>query len=658
MTVRAALIGSMLAVGAVTTALVGVLGVVGINRNVRQQAQERVNYDLRTVRSHYERQLDLLADRIESSASQIDIPSDENGESRLKRNDALQDEVEWLKHRLGLSVLNVCDVEGRAIAGDYPDAGATVPVNMDPVLRRALGGEPASGTVILDAERLQLEGGGALRNSVLIEPTNGKNGGAGTAAGHAVKDAMSWWAAAPLRDAGGRVIGLLYGGQALNMNFDLVDEVRGLVFGPELYDGKPLGTVTIFMRDVRVATNVLGPDRRRAVGTEVSDEVAEKVLNQGEVWHGPAKVVDTWYISAYEPVRDPDGAAIGMLYVGLLEAPYNDLRGALIRQVMLVLAGVAVVSVTLAIALVSRITRPLKELSSAAAVMAAGERDHRVETPGAYAEIAALTHVFRDMQHAIAERDRHLNEQNAELAEANEKLERANRNYIETLGFVTHELKSPLAAMQTMINAITEGYTGEVPEQTAEFLRRIKRNCEELQDMVKNYLDLSRAERGELVAHKSEIELRAEVIDPSVEHAMPLFDSRSIKLEVECPAAINVFADAEVMRIALSNYLSNAAKYGAEGTTARLEIREENGDVLMSVWNEGAGFTPEEGESLFGKFTRLKNKNTRGKRGSGLGLFLTRRIVERHGGKAWAESEPGQWARFSMRIPKHGREAE
>ena len=79
--------------------------------------------------------------------------------------------------------------------------------------------------------------------------------------------------------------------------------------------------------------------------------------------------------------------------------------------------------------------------------------------------------------------------------------------------------------------------------------------------------------------------------------------------------------------------------------------------MLVSVWNEGAGFTPEEGEALFGKFTRLKNKNTRGKPGSGLGLFLTRRIVERHGGRAWAESAPGEWARFNMSIPLRERKS-
>jgi signal transduction histidine kinase len=113
-----------------------------------------------------------------------------------------------------------------------------------------------------------------------------------------------------------------------------------------------------------------------------------------------------------------------------------------------------------------------------------------------------------------------------------------------------------------------------------------------------------------------------------------------------------VFADPELMRIAVSNYLSNAAKYGKEGGRAELYFREENGTVKVSVWNEGDGFTPEEGKMLFSKFTRLRNKTTQDKRGSGLGLFLCKLVMNQHGGNVWAESQPGEWALFCLSFPK------
>jgi len=117
-----------------------------------------------------------------------------------------------------------------------------------------------------------------------------------------------------------------------------------------------------------------------------------------------------------------------------------------------------------------------------------------------------------------------------------------------------------------------------------------------------------------------------------------------------------VVADPELMRIALSNYLSNAAKYGREGGKAKIEVAQVGEAIDVRVWNEGPGFSSDEGQSLFGKFSRLHNENTRDKRGSGLGLYLCKQILDLHGGTVWAESESGSWARFCFRLPLLPRE--
>jgi signal transduction histidine kinase len=272
-------------------------------------------------------------------------------------------------------------------------------------------------------------------------------------------------------------------------------------------------------------------------------------------------------------------------------------------------------------------------------------------TPGTYTELAELSRVFQHMQIVIAQRDHELEVRSRQLAETNERLRKVNRNYMETLGFVTHELKAPLVAIHGMSTTLATGAAGNVPPDAARLLERIRRNCEELQDMVKNYLDLSRVERGELEAHKSAVEFVREVIEPVVGQTSALFESRAVRLNVSCPAELNVTADPELMRIALTNYLTNAAKYGKEGGEARLEAVEEGGEVTVAVWNEGPGFSREQGANLFRKFVRIRDENTRNKRGSGLGLFLCRQILDLHGGRVWAESEPGEWARFAFRFP-------
>jgi PAS domain S-box-containing protein len=240
------------------------------------------------------------------------------------------------------------------------------------------------------------------------------------------------------------------------------------------------------------------------------------------------------------------------------------------------------------------------------------------------------------------------------MEEENAKMQEEQLTFsMETLGFVTHELKAPLSAMQSMIAMMLEGFAGEVPDKVSTYLLRIRRNCEELQDMVKNYLDLSRVGMGELVARKAPVNYYKEVVAPCVDHTQIFFESREVTLTVDCPDNLTVQADADLLRIALTNYLSNAAKYGAAHTQTRLIVREEHDTISTAVWNEGTGFRPEEQAALFSKFSRLQNQNTANKRGSGLGLYLTKHIIELHGGKVWAESEPEQWAKFCFSVPSH-----
>lgn len=106
----------------------------------------------------------------------------------------------------------------------------------------------------------------------------------------------------------------------------LVDKINELVFGNEVYKGKPVGTVTIFQDDIRISTNVLNDKGERAVGTRVSKEVYDRVVIKGISWKDRAFVVTDWYFTTYEPIKDISGNIIGILYVGILEKPYADLK--------------------------------------------------------------------------------------------------------------------------------------------------------------------------------------------------------------------------------------------------------------------------------------------------------------------------------------------
>jgi signal transduction histidine kinase len=293
----------------------------------------------------------------------------------------------------------------------------------------------------------------------------------------------------------------------------------------------------------------------------------------------------------------------------------------------------------------------VRALSHSASRLAKGDWDHPFAIPHSYQELENLAGAYTDMRSAIQKRDHELRARNEELSLTNEKLELSNRNYMQTLGFVTHELKAPLAAIQMLIATMVDGYLGKVSPPVSDFFIRIQRNCEELQDMVRDYLDLSRLERGELVASKSPIDLPKTVVEMAVDQTAVFFRSRNINVEVSCPSELPVVADPSLLRIALNNFLTNAAKYGREGGRAALTVKAEDGLVTLSVWNEGEGFPPEAAGHLFEKFFRVRNSSTHAKRGSGIGLFTVKNIAELHGGRAWAESEPGAWAAFHISFP-------
>ena len=106
----------------------------------------------------------------------------------------------------------------------------------------------------------------------------------------------------------------------------------------------------------------------------------------------------------------------------------------------------------------------------------------------------------------------------------------------------------------------------------------------------------------------------------------------------------------------MDNLLSNAAKYGRNGGAIRIDASERDGEVQVSVWNEGEGIRKEDLQKLFGKFSRLDRPSAKSRKGTGLGLFVSREIIEKHGGRIWAESEAGKWAKFSFTVPKEGKE--
>lgn len=234
-----------------------------------------------------------------------------------------------------------------------------------------------------------------------------------------------------------------------------------------------------------------------------------------------------------------------------------------------------------------------------------------------------------------------------------ERLYAANQAYFEILGFVSHELKSPLASMIMDIYSIENGTFGPVSDILSDRLQRMEQKAQHLLGMVDEYIGLSRIESGSLEASfQSEVDFRADVLEPSIAIVDGLARNECMVTAIECPESLfPVACDPGMMSIVMVNLLSNAIKYGNAGSRIRVHLDTADGRLRVSVRNEGPGFPSEEKPRLFRKFSRLQTPELLKRKGTGVGLYSAWRIIQLHGGRIWADSEIGKWAEFSFEIP-------
>ncbi|MFH1723301.1 MAG: GAF domain-containing sensor histidine kinase [Elusimicrobiota bacterium] len=232
------------------------------------------------------------------------------------------------------------------------------------------------------------------------------------------------------------------------------------------------------------------------------------------------------------------------------------------------------------------------------------------------------------------------------------QLEDARKNYLKTLGFVAHEIKSPLASITAKAMTYMDGYLGKVEPQAGATLRAIIRNTEYLLSMVNDYMELSRLESGEVlfepVKNLQIVDVLRVALDMVAGHAAV----RGTRLRVGGPVQRAVLdGDPDSLTTVVINLLDNAVKYGVDKQTVRVLVSVDQGWLTLKVRNQGVGFAKEESARLFRRFSRLHQKGLEDRKGSGLGLYLAWLIAQRHKGSLTAASEPGKWAEFTLRLP-------
>jgi two-component system NtrC family sensor kinase len=629
---RVRLLGSFVGVVVLSGALTILAGSFLINRMVISEAERRVVLGLKTARAMWERRLDeaLKACLVMAEG---DIAR-QLGAKKAIDSRALNE----LRVKLGYDFLHILDGGGMVLATADDDIKGAQAAG-SPVIARVLSARrPAAGLSLLPLEALTTKNDAlAMRTRIRVLPTpHAKPGGP-----QEITSAMVLEAAAPVMNDRLQVMGIVRVGTVINRNFEFVDFVRENIFTAATYDGKNLGTVTIFQGDVRITTNVIGPDGQRAIGTRVSSEVYDQVLGEGRMWKGPAFVVDSWYISAYEPLRNLNDEIVGMLYVGVLKKRYDDMRRQALTLFIVVALFAFICAVSLSLWLSTRLARPLTQLTAGADAVARGNLDYQLlHAPGAERdEVYRLTGAFNQMVSSLKERDAQLQRSRDDLQQTATELKGWVQNYLDALEFITHELKNQIAAMKINLLAVHDGYIGKINADQKEALSDVVKAINRSEEMILNYLNLSRIEKGELQLRLRPVHIEADVIRPVLSNFRGRLETKGMRVRVKFQEDLLVQADPSLIEIVYENLLGNAIKYGRDGGTVKLSGKRVNGKAELHVWNDGPGIAPEQIDGLFRKFSRLQTPGVvQAARGTGLGLFITREIIRRHGGDIRAQS--------------------
>jgi signal transduction histidine kinase len=450
--------------------------------------------------------------------------------------------------------------------------------------------------------------------------------------------AMVMLALAPVRGLDGRPLGLLRGGVLLNRNLAFIDHINEIVYPAGSLPFGSQGTATLFLDDVRISTNVrlFGGDGARAIGTRVSQAVRDAVLGRGDTWLGRAFVVNDWYVSAYQPLTNPAGRRIGMLYVGFLDSPFQQVKISLLVGMGAVMLLLMALAMMLALAWTRRIFVPIERMTDTMQAVEAGDLAARASVADRSDELGQLaSHLdrlldtiddkTRALQQSHDELDRKVVERTRELQSAQSQLIKSEK--LAAIGQLTagiaHEVNNPIAVIQGNLDVVRETLGSKAkPVQTE--LRLVDEQIERMRLIVTRLLQYARP--GEYAGYVEPVDIEQVITDSLVlvQHQL----SRShIVVQRLAGATRRALVNRQELQQVLINAMVNAIQAMPDGGTMTLTSRDSDAAQLeIDVADTGPGFPADAESAGIRPFVTTK------KEGTGLGLWISRTLLERYGG--------------------------
>jgi two-component system NtrC family sensor kinase len=624
-----------------------------------EQLYIKVNTDLSVAEDNFHRlqedYLNTLGRLAESHAFYTALES--------KSGRVVNTQLDELQKSAGFSYLHLLGLRGEHLFQAYGDAQKRG--HPSPMLLAALQGTPRVEIEIFSAEALDEQSPGLAKQIELplldtprARPTQQR-----------VEDrGMMIRALYPVKNSRGRVVAVLDGGVLLNNNFQFVDTIRDLVYGPGSLPKGSVGTVTVFLNDVRITTNVPRTPNQRALGTRVSDEVRTQVLDLGEKWIDRAFVVNDWYISAYLPIIDVNGERVGMLYAGFLESPSRNALWRALGVLILLFLALMLFSSMLSISGAKSIFKPLEMMMAVVRATREGYTK-RIGKLSSVDEIGVLANEFDLLLDLLQERnlqvqqwadqlEEKVDERTAELKLKNEKLLTTIQILRETraqliaaeklaaLGELTagvaHEINNPTAVMLGNLDLLVE----ELGDSAAPVQNEIDLIIEQIfrvKDIINNLLQYARPDQ--ITETPSVIDVN-EVVQHTQALVRHLRKQKQFEIDLKLKATRPIKINPHELQQVLVNLFVNAvhALHKQGGTISLTTTDWDDKGVVIEVEDNGVGISEAQIESIFNPFHTSKRVGE----GTGLGLSVSYGLIKKYGGDISVRSDPGQGTLFSV----------
>ena len=301
-----------------------------------------------------------------------------------------------------------------------------------------------------------------------------------------------------------------------------------------------------------------------------------------------------------------------------------------------------------------KIVDPISVLKDGVARIGSGSLDHTIVIRTGD-EIEDLANEFNNMTSELKSLygglEKKVQERTAELEASNMELEKANRLKSDFLANMSHELRTPLNSIIGFSEVLLDGLYGDISDKQEKYLGNINKSGKHLLELINSILDLSKIEAGRMEFHPEILSFKPAVKE--VENIIkPLAMKKAINLTFLIDENIEeISADRLKLKQIFYNLIGNAIKFTPEGGAVKVEAKKDEGNIVVSIKDTGIGIKEDELDLIFESFRQADGSHSRDFEGTGLGLTLTRKFVEMHGGKIRAESSEGQGSSFIFTLP-------